>query len=1147
MLENDKVIETHGILVQNNAKRQLTIAKALQGDKVRLLNDYEKKLEESYKRQLAAQEKKDNVAVKKEKELQKQLNKAKRDVQKEFDNFVLVNSERIAKAAANRELSYYTSLSAAKKVEYNKELKAELNEQRNASLLRQKILSDEHALILQDESNLQSELSELTKKFNSEENVEKQAAIQEKISAVKQKIAEKAEEEARKKSEIESAKSEVKKSSDMIKEVEKRNKKIRSFNKLGTKEEVTKNLEDAKQHKREAVSHKESVAKNFVESQESYQKKLEELQKNTDKSKTKGLKKALKDEEKNIRATAKFKEAMAEAEMKVEEANSEKKQAMSDAFAKAVEEDLSRAGKAAMNVMNKVGGSIDSNLDAMFGSQGKMMGRLQGLRDATGSMFDWADAVSDVSDTIGFSGVVSKKNVVAKMVELVDSGVAYNIELRAFLAETSENIAATFDATNGTLLRLIRIQQADSTAARLGMEASLTKLFNSYFQDTSYLANNVSESVSAAILDASAVMSKENSLAFEYTLQKWLGALYSIGLSEETVSSIATGINYLGTGNVSALSGNTQLQSLLTMAASKSGFSYDEILTNGLSAENTNDLLKGIVELLTDINNSQNNLVTKSAYADLFGMSLTDLRTFSSLTSDEITNLYNTTASYQSLVKETESQLTQIQNRISLSSLVDTAIDNALVGTAEAIGSNAFTYGTWKALGVLTDYVGEIKIPSVLAAGFGLSSDIDLLNVAKTGMVGFGLIGSLIGALSGSSNGGPTLLSNWNFSENSTTQRGNTLSVINSGVTQNTSYSAKLGVGSASGSDVEAVSTESAQDKAYESSGVSSEEVQEGKDITKNIYNALAGDDTPNILAILQEIDTRLDPSRVFFTSNLGAVEYSREITNILAMLQDVDARLNPSRVFFTSNLGAFEEGTDITKNIYNDFAGEDTLNILAVLQDIDTRLAPSRLFLTSNLGEVEEDTPEKILSEFSGVTFEEAEENDDITNILAVLQDIDTRLDPSRVFFTSSLGTVQEDAAEKILSESAELLSYSILSKYDTSLSEKVSNTFREMETARSVTESSVTQEKKASESSSSLLSSVSTENILTDGQRSNSVSFKNGTMISSNDSDEKLKQLIASAVSEAIASYFNENSIKTNVTDMSHTVSSMFTYNLL
>lgn len=568
---------------------------------------------------------------------------------------------------------------------------------------------------------------------------------------------------------------------------------------------------------------------------------------------------------------------------------------------------------------------INKNLNAIYGDQAKYLAKLQGSTE------DWRKSVDNVSDAIGFSGIVSKKNVITKMKDLVDSGIAYNIEMRAFLAETSANIASTFEVTNGTLLRMIRLQQQDSTAARLGMEATLTRLFNDYFQDTTYL-KDAADQISAAILDASATMNRDQSLEFEYTMQKWLGSLYSLGMSDQAVNTIATGINYLGTGNVSALNSNNALQTLLAMSAARSGGkSYTELLQGGLNSSETNKLLRSMIEYLAEIANSQDNLVTKSAYAELFGMSVTDLSSFASLTTKEIDSLYHNTVSYQDLMNETTTRLSQISKNMSLSDLVDNAIENAEVGAATTIGSNAVTYGTWKALGLLQDYVGEIKIPSVLAAGFGLSSDIDLINVAQTGMVGMGMIGSLLGALGSMVNGGVTNLNNWDFNESTT--RGGGLKVLNSGSSYSTSYSAVLGTGNVSADDVESASLTSAQDKAYESSGVTSEDIEEGKEIPKKIYDALAGDSTPNVLSELG-ILTEATPDVL---TQLGIL--TAATPNVLSELGILTAA-TPNVLTLLSSINSTETSLqDIVKEY-----SEKTFDNIVSIESIDSLLLYSSL-----------------------------------------------------------------------------------------------------------------------------------------------------------------------------------------------------------
>ena len=531
----------------------------------------------------------------------------------------------------------------------------------------------------------------------------------------------------------------------------------------------------------------------------------------------------------------------------------EKKQ---KAFREGLKQDLKQAGK---TINNWIGTTVED----IYGNQGRMNARLQGTDK------QWRNSVLGVTSTIGYSPVASQTAVIKRMTELVDSGIAYNLELRAFLAEASQNIASTFNALEPSLLRLIRLQQSDSTAARLGMEARLTALLNTMFQDTSYLVH-AADAVSQSLLDVSATMSRDNSLAFEYNVQKWLGSLYSLGLSDTAANTIATGLQYIGTGNLSALNSNNALQTLFAMSASRGGGkSYAQLLTDGLTAEDTNDLLRGMVTYLAEIVKNQESQITTSAYADLLGMSVTDLRTFASITTTEINQLYKDTVTYKTLQDEVQDQLNSITKRLSSAQIVDIIMSNVKAGTGATIGSNAATYGLWKALNVV-DNVAAIKIPGITVLGSGTTSEIDVINTAKLAFGGLGLLGSMVAAVTAAVKGGAADLSSWNFKE--TTTRGSTLPFLSRGSSRGTSYSAMMGTGSASAEDISSVSFESTTQSAYDQSGVTSEEMEKAKETPQQILDAIAGDSNVTVLKLLQQIDSRLSPDRVFYTAIAGVL-----------------------------------------------------------------------------------------------------------------------------------------------------------------------------------------------------------------------------------------------------------------------------------
>ena len=102
---------------------------------------------------------------------------------------------------------------------------------------------------------------------------------------------------------------------------------------------------------------------------------------------------------------------------------------------------------------------------------------------------------------------------------MVSQGIAFNVEQRAALDVMKDKIATTFEATNETLLRLVRIQEQDTTAGRLGMESALTAFLNNMYQTTEYM-EGIAKTVKGNLEEAMSLMTGENALSFEYQVQK---------------------------------------------------------------------------------------------------------------------------------------------------------------------------------------------------------------------------------------------------------------------------------------------------------------------------------------------------------------------------------------------------------------------------------------------------------------------------------------------------------------------------------------------------------------------------------------------------------------------------------------------------
>lgn len=485
-----------------------------------------------------------------------------------------------------------------------------------------------------------------------------------------------------------------------------------------------------------------------------YRKKLlneqEKLQTNKDKARAETLSKysAILEEK------ARDESLKAQRELEEETANYRKKKLNESAkeFGKKINEAVPGLSKS----LNALGGSVEKYLGTYTQYMTQVNARLQGA----GSNLNYETINNKLRTNTALNPYVKYTTVLEKMANLVDQGIASNVVQRAFLASISDKIATTFNAAESSLLQIVRIQQKDSTAARLGMEAELTQLFNHYFSDTSYLSDTF-DSVQSALIDISAQLGEQSSIEVEYMVQKWLGALGSVGVNSSTLQTLAQGVNYLGTGDVESLASNAALQNLFVMAANKNGLNYSKMLSEGVNAAEVNTLLGGIVKYIQDIASTSNNVVKKQ-YAQLFGMTMSDMVAFNNISDDIIKDLYNSAMTYTDTLTELDSQLGQVSGRMHLSEKIDNLFDNILASVGLNVANNQALYGIWKSADLLQSITGGIELPFISALGAGMDLNMSLEGLAKGGVIGFSTVASLISGLSAlNSEGGLLGLQSW--------------------------------------------------------------------------------------------------------------------------------------------------------------------------------------------------------------------------------------------------------------------------------------------------------------------------------------------------------------------------------------------------
>lgn len=426
-----------------------------------------------------------------------------------------------------------------------------------------------------------------------------------------------------------------------------------------------------------------------------------------------------------------------------------KKQEQVEALQKSANDTLERGINDLVNIGTKLASTIDNAMENYTQYQSQVNTRLQGLGGEFGNTMDkYGKLTSNLMDKVGITPYIKTENLYRNLNELSNMGIAFNLEQRAFLETISDNIATTFSTTDATLLRLIKLQMQDSSAARLGMEASLNSFLNSMYENTEYLSRTF-DNVTAALFEASSTMSTETAVSFEYAVQKWLGSMTSVGFSDESAQKLATAIGYLGSSDIDALT-NSDMFNLLTVAASRIGEDIGNILNTGLTVETTNNLLESVVEYLKEISMGNNQLV-QAQTASIFGVSLSDLKSLINLNTNTLTTVKNNSIDYSGAIQALAQSMSTIDDRLSVGTLMDTYWKNLEYSLGQNMAANPAMYATWKVTNLIKDYTGGINIPFVTALGNGVDVNTTVDNLMRLGLVGvssFGMIGDLISGIS---------------------------------------------------------------------------------------------------------------------------------------------------------------------------------------------------------------------------------------------------------------------------------------------------------------------------------------------------------------------------------------------------------------
>lgn len=465
--------------------------------------------------------------------------------------------------------------------------------------------------------------------------------------------------------------------------------------------------------------------------------------------------------------------------------------------------------------LKSLGNAVQSSLNSLYEEQVRFNARTSSYDDAYGNM------IKDISKLIGSSPFIKQSDVIKNLSEIANTGSNYNIEQRAYLATLAKDLASTFDIKGEELLRLNRLMRTDLSASRMGMVQNLTDALNQTFNDSSFM-NSLRRSVAEGVMDATAQLSTGNGTDFEWAVETWMGALTSAGVNSDVINMLTQGLNFLGSGNVSAMSGNEQMQTLFALAASNSGGkSYSEMLVDGIDASDVNKLMSEMIGYLKDI--SDENKVVQSEYFRILGMGgLANMTAFKNIDIDEVL----------AIAQNSRTDInTENYSTSSILSRVNIVKDNLITTMATDIGESVPKLITWILADTLDKVAGGISIPSILGLGTGVIMDTTVADMMKAGVMASTLFSVIPSIATAFKNNGVADFGS--FAE----QAGG----VNTGFGTSLSYA----VGSSSSSDVMKSSITSQANQA--------------KQNKKTVQNAIGETEEESSEAMLKSIKKQLD------------------------------------------------------------------------------------------------------------------------------------------------------------------------------------------------------------------------------------------------------------------------------------------------
>lgn len=313
--------------------------------------------------------------------------------------------------------------------------------------------------------------------------------------------------------------------------------------------------------------------------------------------------------------------------------------------------------------------------------------------------------------------------------------------------------------------------------------------------------------------------------------------MYSVGVSQGSVQSIASALGKLASGDISGITSDGT-GNLIVMAANNAGLSIADMLAEGLDDSDTSKLMTAMVQYLQGIySETKDSNVVAQQYASVFGLSAADLKAMSNLSTTDVKNIASNELSYSGMISQLNSMANSMYARTSAGELLQNLKDNLTYTMAAGIANNPALYMIYEMAQMLDSTMGGIEFSTPLVMGTGLPQTFNVADLMSVGALSGSIISgvaSMIGSMGDGGITGSGLLKAFGVGTGSSVQRGTGSGLItSSGMT----YSNSGYVGNTSSGDVYSKSMTDATDSANAQTVSAQEESNEATttDINDNL------------------------------------------------------------------------------------------------------------------------------------------------------------------------------------------------------------------------------------------------------------------------------------------------------------------------